>query len=142
MAKERPGLTRLMSKDFKNHRKTLTLQLISRYNQMKTVDKIDQEDLTFWSEYLVKWQKVWKKSPTFRTDDDELLRKMIFCRIEEFGIPHMLRGEVWPTLVSIDERNFEGLEKIYRKFGSQQSAFHDIIGKLSNILQVFITFSQ
>ena len=106
------------------------------------MDKIDQEDLTFWSEYLVKWQKVWKKSPTFRTDDDELLRKMIFCRIEEFGIPHMLRGEVWPTLVSIDERNFEGLEKIYRKFGSQQSAFHDIIGKLSNILQVFITFSQ
>ena len=97
------------------------------------MDKIDQNDLSFWSEYLVKWQKVWKKSPTFRTDDDELLRKLIFCRIEEFGVPHMLRGEVWPTLVSIDERNFEGLEKIYRTFGSQQSKFHDIIGTLANL---------
>lgn len=70
---------------------------------------------------------MWKKSPTYRTDDDDQLQKRILCRIERFGIPYMLKGELWPTLVSIDERTFEQLERLYRKFGSKQSDYHDII---------------
>jgi len=90
-------------------------------------DNIDHDDLTFWSEHLVNWQKVWKKSPTYRTNDDDKLQKVILCRIERCGIPCMLKGELWPTLVSIDERTFEQLERMYRTFGSKQSDYHDII---------------
>ena len=70
---------------------------------------------------------MWKKSPTYRTDDDELLSKLIRCRVEKHGVPYMLKGEVWPTLVSIDERTFEKFERMYRTYGKKQSEYHDII---------------
>jgi len=77
-------------------------------------NQIDSDELEFWGKNLVNWQSIWTKSPSARTKDEVKLGKSLRARIDQNGIPNILRGELWPTLVSDSHEQLRGLEDRYR----------------------------
>ena len=81
------------------------------------------DELEFWGENLVRWQDIWTKTPSDRTKEDLKMGKAVRARIEKNGIPNILRGELWPTLVAESYDQITSLEDRYRLLSKRTSTW-------------------
>ena len=90
-------------------------------------EEINPEDLVFWSKNSVLWQNVWSKDASKRTSEERKLQREIYDKIEENGIPNILRSEIWPTIATESELELLKLQEEYMRLRGKKSSWQSEI---------------